>query len=476
MKKIYCYAIVILLIITLTSLIITSCGSDSDSNGESTETTGDINTFITKLENDGFTVQEGEYSLVNAIQLCIDGEATNCNGNNAGNPYFAYELPEAPGQTMPNMIQGLAYPLRSDEAIVFVGRTPPKMKYFSYRSFLLSRYNQETQEYKKIYASLGDCTNLYNISTEGTPEGADGDSYNQLAIIVTTADRGIDNRVRTAAKSAGYPEVIMNTDVIPSSLVNMGLDKGCDIFTFLGRTAMFLDEEACQAYIENPDVRVFRLTPNTQSELDPFPTQELQPRGTGTNEMDFMPAVEELRSAILAKYSNYKATELQTDIWLPEAYESIQSGEDCIGESRDTSYLRTNVASQFKLSDNPDDFLVVYGVNHVQTGKCIYANFILYGAEYFNGVASIDDSKYPGSVEDYLPGHSQTQYLYAWKVARNANGDPYCLEVPTGPSLYGIGLEDDAYVGFRSYIEKETEVGPAYNEIIYDRVIHFTPK
>jgi len=477
MKKPGYQACVIILVAVIILAIAASCSSDSDTNDSGTSgTTGDINSFMTKLENDGFTVQEGEFYLADAIELYINGITLNCNANNAGNPYFTYKLPEAPGQTLPNQAENLIYPLRADEAIVFVGKTPPKMKYFSYRSFMVNRYYEDIGTYKKIFASLGDCLNLYTISTEGTPNGADGDPYKQPVMIITTADKGINNRVRTAAESAGYPSVTINTDIIPSALVNMGLEKGADTFSFLARTAMFIDQEACEAYLKNPGVRVFRLTPKAQTTLDPFDTPELTRRGTGTNEMDLMPAVEDLRSAILAKYSNYQATELQTDIWLAEAYESIQGNVDVLGESRDTSYLRTNVASEFRLSNDPGDFLIVYGVNHVQTGKCIYSNFITYGADIFNGVASVNDSEFSGSAEDYIPGHSKAKYLYAWKVARNANGDIHCLEVPTGPQAYGIPLDNNMFVGFRSYIEKETEVGPAYNEIIYDRVIHFTPK
>lgn len=473
MKNRFIKAGIVMLILALTAFALVSCSSDSnsDNNGSSGDT-GNVDTFVNNLKSDNFTVQEGEFSLVDAIDLFDRGIIINCNGNNAGNPYFSYKLPPAPGQTLPNIIENLVYPLRADEALVFVGKTPPEMKYFSYRSFMVNRYFDDAGSYKKIYASMGDNINYLTINTEGT-EGA---PYNQRAIIITTSDRGIDARVKNAAKTAGYPETIMNTDVIPSALVNMGLSPGADYFSFLARTAEFIDEEACQEYQKNPGVRVFRITPNTQTALDPFPTPELRRRGTGTNEMDLMPSVEDLRKAILAKYSDYDAAEYQTQQWLPEAYESIQGDTDVLGESRDTSYLRTDVATEFTLSDDPNDFLIVYGVNHQATGKCIYSNFVTYGAKYFNGVASVNNDTFAGSAANYIPGNENEKYLYAWKVARNANGDLYCLEVPTGPQSYGIPLTDSIFIGFRSYVETATKVGPAYNEIIFDRVIHFTGK
>lgn len=258
----------------------------------------------------------------------------------------------------------------------------------------------------------------------------------------------------------------------------MGLSKGADYFSFLARTAEYIDEEACQAYLKNPEVRAFRITPKNQTALDPFPTPELRRRGTGTNEMDLMPAVEDLRKAILVRYSEYDVKELQTEQMLPEAYDSVQSNKNCLGESRDTTYLRTIVDDEFLLTDDPDDFLIVYGVNHYATGKAIYSNFVAYRAQYYNGVASVnnDNDTFAGSAAVYIPGHEKEKYLYAWKIARNANGDPYCVEVPTGPQAYGVPLTDKLFTGFRSYVETATKVGPAYNEIIFDRVIHFKGK
>lgn len=464
----------IAVVLTSIPLLLFSCSNSSTNTGE--EAKGNVDTFRELLTQDGFTVQEGNFKLTDAIELFNNGITPDCNGNNSGNPYYVYQIPQAPGQTLPNQVENRVYPLRADEAIVLVGKTPPEMKYFSYCSFMTNRYFDDINNYKKIYASLGDTINYATISTEGTPGGEEGNPFNQPVMIITTADKGINSRIRNAAIKAGYPEIILNTNIIPSALVNMGLDYGCDTFSFLGRTAKFIDVEACERYQQDPGVRVFRLTPIGNTALDPFPTPKLRQRGTGKSEMDMMPAVEDLRKAILAAYPDYEATELQTTQWLSEAYESIQGNENVLGESRDTSYLRTIVEDEFLLPDNPDDFLIVYGVNHEVTGKAIYSNFVIYGASYFNGVASVSSDTFLNSAADYINGHEKEKYLYAWKVKRSADGEIHCLEVPTGPQAYGIPLDSKVFVGFRAYVEPETEVGPAYNEIIYDRVIHFTKK
>lgn len=115
-------------------------------------------------------------------------------------------------------------------------------------------------------------------------------------------------------------------------------------------------------------------------------------------------------------------------------------------------------------------------VDHEATGKATYCNCNVIGLEYFNGVASVHDSEWKGSAEDYVPGHPEAKFLYAWKVARKSNSDPHCLEVPTGPSHYGIGLDERIWLFFRVYLERATRVGPAWNELVFDRVIKFSPK
>lgn len=202
MNKKYVKIALVTLIIAFALFTLISCGSDSN-EGETTQNVGNVDNFVKSLEADGFTVQEGEFTLVDAIDLFNRGITPDCNANNAGNPYLACKFPEAPGQTLPNIVENLVYPLRADEALIFVGKTPPKMKYFSYRSFMVDRYYENINDYKKVYASLGDNINYLSMATSGTPYGAEGDPFNKDMMVISTSDRGIDTRVREAARSAG---------------------------------------------------------------------------------------------------------------------------------------------------------------------------------------------------------------------------------------------------------------------------------
>jgi hypothetical protein len=444
---------------------------------------GTIDDLKAGMEQAGFVVAEGVFEAFDIVKMYDAGLIPSCWGNNPSTPYMVYKLPLAPGQTVPNnMTEGVINPerkglwndfrLRADEAVVFVGSTPPEVDYFSYRSYLGMRYFPAEGKARRIFASLGDTINHLEIKTAGTPDGSKGNPFGQETIIITTADKGTDARVRGAIQAAGYPLSIVNTDVIPAGLVKMGLDAQADNFVFIHRVAFFKDSKAGEDYLSRPLGRVFRLTPAAYSAPDPFPVQRLKVRGTGdTSELNLMAAVDELRQAILAKHGSANAKDLNTRIWLLEGNDAIQRGVDVIGENRDTFYLRSD---SFTLADNPEEFLIVYGVNHAATRKAIYSNFGMYGEKAINGVGAIANEAMAGTAEAYLPNHPAAKYLYVYKVARKAQDDPHCLEVKYGIGAAGVDLDQEAFIGFRAYVEPSTKVGPSWFEVLYDRVIKFS--
>jgi len=434
---------------------------------------GDILAFKAELEKDGFTVQLGELKTVNIHDLVNQGVVFTCNGNNAGALYKSYVLPPAPGQTVPNifsdkMNMSTTYRLRPDEAIIYIGNTPPNCTYFSYQSFQQFHYYPVEETFKKIFGNVGDTINLLTANISGKSQS---DPFDKAIMIVSTADMGIDNRIKAAAISAGYAPEIYNTEILPSSILNMGVDVKSDGFTFLHRMTYFSNQTEEKDYMNETPGVVLRITPNQSAELNPYSMPELRVRGNGNaSELDLFPALSLLRAAILEKYGKENATELITHVWLTEGYDALQRGIDVIGVTRDTTYLNSTT---FKLGDDPSEFLIVYGVNHAATGKASYSNLGIFGARLDNGVAGVDNRRFEGTAEEYLPGNPAAKYLYVWKMTRNCSGEVNCTEVPTGPGSYGIGLNDTAYIVFRAYNEKETAVGPSYTEIAYDRVLKF---
>jgi hypothetical protein len=469
--------------------------------------TGDVEVFKQALEKDGFTVREGGLTYFDFMKLYNARVLPSAYGNNPATKYLVYLVPPAPGHKVNGKIADIIkfigvkaeltpfFSLRPDEAVVLVGKTPPECRYFSFDHNLMERtYGNET---RWIYANLADTINNLNINTEGTPNGFPGNPYNQTTIVITTADKGIDQRIQAAAISAGYSGDIINTQVLPSAMLNMGVENNSDTFGVFIRPSLFADQKAGDAYIANKPAKVFRITPNESTQLRTYNYPELRIRGTGKTEFDLTADLNELRQAILTKYGKLNATELPTSIWVPTGSDSIQKGVDALGPNNDACYLWTanrtvnsltppwpNLTQYSDFSPHPvinlgndtNEFIIVYGVNHVATGKAIYENFAPYGADVWNGVGMITDVDFNGTAQEYLPDNPNAKYLYVYKIARNCSDDPHCFEVPTGPGGYGIGLDQPLFIVWRSYLENATKTGPSYSEIVYDRAIKFDPK
>ncbi|MFY9199532.1 MAG: hypothetical protein WAO81_01480 [Methanosarcina flavescens] len=494
------HILIILLGVLFTLSMGTALAQDMEAN--------DTEAFQQALEQDGFTVQEGELAYFDLLRLLEEGVLPSAYGNNPTTKYVIYFVPPAPGYELEEQMSEIAstlgvsgnttpfWNLRPDEAVVFVGRTPPECRYFSYDNMLMHR--TIGNERRWIFSNLVDTINNLVIKTEGTPDGASGDPFNQTTIIIITADRGIDQRIRDAAESAGYSNNTINTQVLPSVMLNMGLDNDSDTFASFLRPALFNDTQAGDDYINNTPATIFRITPNNTTELDPYDYPELRIRGTGQTEFELMDDLEELRVAILEKYNKSNATELPTSQGAPVGSDAIQRGINGVGPTNDACYLWSANQTIFSptppffdtseyypflrdpaitLGNDTDEFIIVYGVNHVAAGKATYSNFAIYGADVFNGVIAITNEDFNGSAEEYLPDNPNAKYLYVYKLSRNCSeDDQYCYEVPYGQGVHGIELDQPLFIGWRAYLENATKIGPAYSEIVYDRAIKFDPE
>lgn len=442
-----------------------------------------VDAFVAALEKEGFTVQEGKFEMFDVLAMYDAGVIPSCYGNNPSTPYLTYKLPGYPGLARGGRVSDamlfpenkglwLDYFMEPDEAIVFVGTTPPEVKYFSYRSYIGTRWFPELDTYQRIFASLGDTINNYRINTGGIPGRISSDPYQKPVMIITTGDRGTNEKVRKAALRAGYSTGMMNDDVIPSGLIRMGLSNTSDTIAFIHRIAFFANETLGMEYMNSTPGHVFRITPNTTHTAQPYGVPQLLIRGTGdAHELDLLDDQETLREAIIDRHgSGMVQTANKTEIWVLEGFDSLQRETDALGDNRDALYLRNG---DYILGD--DDFLIVYGANHRATGKVVYTNIAAYGTEALNGVVAVTDEDIAGSAGSYLPGNPDADLFYVWKFARHCNGEAGCTEVPYCCGGLGIPGDVPVRIAFRTYVEEETGIGPVCNEILYDQAIHFSP-
>ena len=468
-------------------------------------------------------VQEGHFEYMDTIALASQGKLISCFGNNAGSGYLVPMIPPAPNQEPapatemgqmtwpaeePSALYnpaaenapanpyfspvGWTYKLRQDEAVVLVGTLPPACKYFSLINYVFASAVKPGKEYTErsffkygsaeagvypVFASLGEPVNMNNIRYAGGETCFGG----QFAYIAS-GNQDTAEAIRAALIEAGFDAGMINIAPFYADTLRMGLEKGADVFTILMRTSQPEDAAAFEQWRTtlSESMRVYRVTPKAETPANAYAYPALMPRGTGVHEVQSLPeadkALDQIRQSLIAQYGGeYDYEEFTARIAVPEGMTGYLNDENAQGDNRDTSYLMTN---DFTLNSD-EDFVVVYGVNHVAAGKATYANTVLYARPRLDGIVSLYDSMYGDSAAEYLPGADSSKY-YVLKMARTALDShtaviPYSTDNPNG-QFYGADNGTQLFIAYRAYVEPETGVGPSYYEIVYDRAIVFHKK
>ena len=427
--------------------------------------------FKNALKQDKFVVNTGGVGVWNlAADWCAEkpGVTSAIYFNNQ--PYLQFLVPKSTQE--PDQLSR-TFKLQEDEAIVVIGQTPPSAKYFSYTPFLASKVYPNLGRLQ-ILATLGDSVNNLTVKTIGpTP-------FNAHVVLIFTPDQGTDSRVRAALQRAGYPAAIINTLVFPASMLKLGHSETADELSILPRAAIWQDPAAGDSYTNNPPLHVFRVTPHTTADPNPFPAPHLRVRGTGQTEMDLMKKLGQLRQAIIAAYPGLHSIDIPSKPTLYEGYDYIQQGIDPWGDGRDCFYVVAGYAPEMGGNDEitlaDGEFLVIYGTNHVATGKATYMNINVYdGKKSKLSIGSLDDRDFKNTARDYLPDDPAVNLMFAYKVSRDCNGEPNCLPLSADDCLrLKIDSSTVLGIGTRTYLEPATKVGPAMQEMLYDRVIKFS--
>lgn len=469
-------------------------------------------------------VQEGHFEHMDTIALASQGKLISCFGNNAGSGYLVPMIPPAPNQEPapatemgqmtwpaeePSALYdpaaenapanpyfspvGWTYKLRQDEAVVLVGTLPPACKYFSLINYVFASAVKPGKEYTErsffkygsaeagvyhpVFASLGEPVNMNNIRYAGGETCFGG----QFAYIAS-GNQDTAEAIRAALIESGFDAGMISIAPFYADTLRMGLEKGADVFTILMRTSQPEDAAAFEQWSTtlSESMRVYRVTPKAETPVNAYSYPVLTPRGTGVHEVQSLPeadkALDQIRQSLIAQYGGeYDYEEFSARIAVPEGMTGYLNDENAQGDNRDTSYLMTN---DFTLNSD-EDFVVVYGVNHVAAGKATYANTVLYARPRLNGIVSLYDSMYGDSAAEYLPDVDSSKY-YVLKMARTALDShtaviPYSTDNPNG-RFYGADNGTQMFIAYRAYVEPETGVGPSYYEIVYDRAIVFHKK
>jgi hypothetical protein len=436
---------------------------------------GDLDRFRQALERDGFDVTPGSVTVLNwAKDWCENKPEVEHAWYTNNEPYLVLQVPESAAKPE---VQQQNFKLRPDEAIVLIGLTPPPERYFGFYPFLQTRVVDG--ERLALMDSLGDAVNNLTVKTIGpTP-------FNSPVALIFTPDKGTDASVRAALRRAGYPEAIINTVVFPASMLNLGYGETADQLNIKMRNAMWEKPADGDAYINNPPLHLFRVTPQFEGKTNPFRVPRLRIRGTGQTEMDLMNKLGELRARIIEANGGLQAKDYLTMPIGYEGYDYMQHIFVLIGDTRDGFFVGAGYMPEWDSTDQitlaDDEFLMLYGVNHVATGKAAYHSINVYTGRKEDGkvsIGSVDDRDFPGTATPYLPdGDPAGNLMYAYKVSRNCGSEPNCLQL-SAEDCPRLTIDSDTVLGlmYRMYLEPATKVGAAMPEVLYDRILKFSPR
>jgi hypothetical protein len=318
--------------------------------------------------------------------------------------------------------------------------------------------------------------------------GGRHDPYEKNVAFIMAADKNTERQVRHALLAAGYPAASINLLPVSPSVARLGVASENDTVTLLMRVAPIPGTDVTLYYdVPKTVLRVSPATPVPPDRLNPIPPPKLRVKGTGKTEVSLLPTLDALEQAIIANYSGYTATPIKMAA-LPEGYNNLENMQNSMADNRDTYYISpgyditTNIPYQdLTLKKGSGEFYVAYGVIHPKMNKATYSNISVLGWKHRAAPVMVSNQDMEGSAQYYLGSGADpatADKLFAFKIVRPedyAPGEKFCKEVPYD-CVGGIASDEPIMLCFRAYLEPATAVGPALAEIIFDRILKFTPK
>jgi hypothetical protein len=115
---------------------------------------------------------------------------------------------------------------------------------------------------------------------------------------------------------------------------------------------------------------------------------------------------------------------------------------------------------------------VAIGANQVLLEKAVFSNFMITtpaGFESPDHSANLTSADITGSASSFAPDLEFADQLWIYMFARRCDGVGYCRELDT----QAINFTEPVYFLERNYLQKETAVGPAPEEVIPSMVLSF---
>ncbi len=328
----------------------------------------------------------------------------SCFGNNPASPYGMYEMGDYPGEA-----DRFRWKLAENQAIVFIGRTPPSCRYFSFQAYPFSRHEDNLRDpdhpppvsfcdanatgtcaatRHTLIGKMGLALNHLEIDTDGPA----GDPFDRFTVVVTTANREVDARIRALLPARlaalGLASDTINTDPIPcvSSTGDgtcddsdprnllLGHDLKDDDFIMAVRVAMTESRASREEYLERPPVSLLRITfPDLEESFTPFEREPVpvDPDPELYNEDAYREALDWLTRTVRDAY----APGGRVETFRPgggDYYRCLREEDSCNAGSEDAYYSKSPDIPLGCVEGGASVWVV--GVNHSRAGPYSYSS------------------------------------------------------------------------------------------------------
>lgn len=373
-------------------------------------------------ENNKFKIKLGKWSLFDCEKEMEKG-GKSCFGINEATIY-GYPLFRLSDNTIPKklleeniergVVPRIVFTLRMNEAIIIIGKTPPKCVYWGYTPYLNNKatYNSNNQSLtigKAVNGSLNDTLNMNKFKKIFNVENP----FKQNIMIIIGKNKKLNEELYNSnfLNKFNLKNIYKFIFHIPSDKVS-----DTDLLSVLSRVT-YIDKSERDNYFENTQTYTFKVKSNvvlmnqnyiyrnpsdTLYELNNF---TLQSRDDNINEHS-LTIKGVLLKDILSKrirelnlenkkpilFKEFSVTIDDPKIRIDTGYDCINNSYNCLFDNRDTIYTISNKINTSEAKKG----IVMFGINHKFTDKALYTNINIYEKEKFSPIyAKLIETEYP---------------------------------------------------------------------------------
>ncbi|MEZ4316383.1 MAG: hypothetical protein R3F61_02715 [Myxococcota bacterium] len=434
---------------------------------------------------DGFVIEEGNFHVLTP-DLCgpVLAVKGTCLGNNPLTPYLSPRFDEPAGYAEPIG----AFQLEPDEAVVFVGYTPPG-RYWSWQAHVHSR-EYAPGDRRDIVSTITPSLHNRNVKHEGPPGGfgvytvAIWSPNERLAQAIV---REIDPLLASAGVQADIVNVLPIPYLTPEDIeltaadpayaditvteMRMGYESDDDIYGIAVRIAGIADDDPYLDVAHTPLVP-FKISLVEEPEYTPFPYPLIPPirNGEARPPNGFAESLRLVRDAVQAELvpATDEILALRFDTLDLDGLKCVDRGLAC-GNSDDVLYMQSPGARLAETS--PGGMYVIGGIHTAlpeiagSAPHLAYSGIALRNVDQRMGIVGYYDVDLRGTAEAWFPSGVEgvpadhLARIFVWKLARSCEGtEPLCTAIGAGPEE--VPNTHVFNITSRAYLDLGTNTGP----------------